>query len=161
MAETHELIQYSKQFPVKLLYQRLGHTSRHWHSSIELLFVLSGELHVTVEDQTWTLKPEDLILINPNHIHETSGDGCILVALQMKLSSFHLDWLNCDNLYFECNSALSSDKSAFYPIKKIIAHMIHINSQPNQENLLLNYSHAFSLIHELFHFSSTAQKHFR
>lgn len=158
MSDSHEIIKYSKQFPMKLFYQRLGHTPRHWHHSIEILFVLSGEMDVTIENETSHLKEDDLIVINPNCIHETHGSDCILIVLQMKLSMFHLDWLNADNFFFDCNSAHSEDKSAFHPLKKIIARMIHINSMPDQQNLLINYSYAFSLIHELCFFSSKPEE---
>ena len=111
---THEIINYQSNVPVKLFFQRIGTSARHWHSSIEILFVLQGSMQVAIENHSLTLKEDDILLINPNHIHELSSPDCSLIVVQMRLGEFHLDWAIPENIQFDCNSALDPGNSQRY-----------------------------------------------
>ena len=111
---THEIINYQSNVPIKLFFQRIGTSARHWHNSIEILFVLQGSMQVMIENHSFTLKEDDILLINPNHIHEISSPDCSLIVVQMRLSEFHLDWAIPENIQFDCNSALDSGSSQRY-----------------------------------------------
>lgn len=80
MEERHEIIEFPDNSPVKIFLHRLGNVNRHWHNSLEILFLLSGTLHAIVDDQSYQLKEEDLLLINSNSIH----------SLPDQLQLFHL-----------------------------------------------------------------------
>lgn len=149
MKDTHEIIEYDPQMPMKLFYQRIGHTPRHWHRSLEILFVLSGEMDVLIENNNYHLCEDDIILINPNQLHETHSQDCILIALQLRHSMFRLDWLTSESIAFDCNSSTNPNKQKFVPLKVIIAKMIQTNSIPGKHNELLNFSYAYQLMHEL------------
>lgn len=41
----------------------------HWHSEIELLYGVSGELAVTVAEEKYILKTGDILFINPEELH--------------------------------------------------------------------------------------------
>lgn len=158
MKDTHEIIEYSKDLAMKLFYQRIGHSPRHWHRSIEILFVLSGELDIIVENQSYHLCEDDIILINPNQLHETHSPDCVLITLQLRLSMFRQEWLSPEVVSFDCNSSEHMDKLLFYPLKKIIARLVEINSTQSRSNELINYSYAYQLIHELYiNFRSDSQ----
>lgn len=150
MKDTHEIIEYSKNLAMKLFYQRIGHSPRHWHRSIEILFVLSGEMEVMVENNSYHLKEDAIILINPNQLHETHSPDCVLITLQLRLSMFGRDWLTPETVAFDCNSSLHQNKLPFLPLKKIIAKLVQINSVQSRNNELINYAYAYQLIHELY-----------
>lgn len=150
MKDTHEIIEYNKNLAMKLFYQRIGHSPRHWHRSVELLFVLSGEMDVIVENRSYHLKEDDVILINPNQLHETHSSDCVLITLQLRLSMFQQDWLSSENVAFDCNSSLHLNKLPFYPLKKMIARLVQANSTQSQSNELINYAYAYQLMHELY-----------
>ena len=62
--ENHELIHYETDIPLRFYINKLtGYEAKHWHSSCEILFILSGQLLVTVDDVAFTLYEEDLIVI--------------------------------------------------------------------------------------------------
>ncbi|WMJ85432.1 GH39 family glycosyl hydrolase [Anaerocolumna sp. MB42-C2] len=149
MNSNHEIIEYSKNLPIKLFCQRIGSVSKHWHRSIELLLVLSGDLDVWIETERFTLKENDLILINSNQVHETYSKDCVLIALQVRLSMFHMDWLNTENVFFHCNSSLQINNKHFDYIREIIAKLIELNTSTVSYNQLLSYSYACRLIYEL------------
>ena len=149
MNATHEIIEYNEEIPMKLFYQRIGSVSKHWHRSLELLFVLSGEMIITVGNNSYRLKEDDLIVINPNTLHETYSEDCILLSLHMRLSMFHLNWLTPESVSFDCNSTIGSNAEAFHRIKRLLAHMLQSNSSETLHNSLLNYTYAFQLMNEL------------
>lgn len=149
MNATHEIIEYKETMPLKLFYQRIGSVSMHWHRSLEVLFVLNGDLKITVGSHHYLLHEDDIIVINPNVLHETYSEDCVLLSLQMRLSMFHLDWIAPDRIFFQCNSSLSMDKAPYLTIKQILAHMLQSNSSGEQQNHLTNYTYAFRLMNEL------------
>ena len=52
----------------KIFLHRVGSVSRHWHSSLELLYVCEGKVQIIVGDRRCFLGPDDLILIKePKH----------------------------------------------------------------------------------------------
>ncbi len=149
MNSNHEIIEYGKDLPIKLFCQRIGSVQKHWHRSIEILLVLSGNMDVWVENEHFTLNENDLILINSNQVHETYSEDCVLIALQVRLSKFHMDWLNAETAFFFCNSVIQGNNKHFDNIRRIIAQLIRLNSSTSSYTRLLSYSHACQLIYGL------------
>lgn len=150
LKDTHETIEYSKNLPIKLFCQRIGTVEKHWHRSIELLFVLSGTLTVRVENHKYTLHEDDILLINSDQVHDTNSEDCILVLLQMRLSRFHYDGLNLEALYFDCNSTTKKNNEAFDQLREIIARLIQLNSGSSYSQLL-RLSYAYHILYLLLH----------
>jgi xylan 1,4-beta-xylosidase len=149
MNATHEIIEYNEDMPMKLFYQRIGNIAKHWHRSLELLFVLSGEMNVMIGSQSFVLKEDDIIVINPNVLHETCSKDCVLLSLQMRMSMFHMSWLTPEGISFHCNSSEVIDKAPYYKIKQLLARMLQSNFSGNLQNNLTNLSYAFQLMNEL------------
>ncbi len=148
MEERHEIIEFPDNSPVKIFLHRLGNVNRHWHNSLEILFLLSGTLHAIVDDQSYQLKEEDLLLINSNSIHSLYSEGCELAAFQINCSYF-----NCDprlpELSFDCVSANSNPQktACLDRLKHLLANLLKINEE--QANPLLTLSVLARLLHEL------------
>ena len=71
----HEIINFGKRVPVRCFIHQLGYSGRHWHESLELLFVLSGQVSIIVDAEHYLLESEDVILINSNAPHELSASN--------------------------------------------------------------------------------------
>ena len=48
----------------------------HLHQSFELLVNLSGEVHLTVDAQSYQLRENDAMLIFPNQLHQLQAESC-------------------------------------------------------------------------------------
>jgi len=146
---THEIINYNEHLPIRLFIQRIGSIEKHWHHSMELLLVLSGEVTVTVEEDSYQLGENDIILINPNQIHETSSKDAVLAVLQVRLSMYSLAGIS-QNSSFICNSVSSNDKTHFHNIRAIMAKLILLDadSQEQRESDLLIVAYAYMLMYE-------------
>ena len=135
----HEIINYQPNIPIKLFYQRIGSVSKHWHSSIEILFVLQGKMTVIIEDQTWELKEDDIFLINPHHIHETHSQDCSLIVVQIRLAEFHLNWALPENIQFDCNSAAEKfSRQRYFKLKHLIVMLLKNTSTDSEFSQLSN-----------------------
>lgn len=147
---THEIINYQSNVPIKLFYQRIGSVSKHWHNSIEILFVLSGTMSTTVEGKAYTLHEDDILLVNPHHIHETSSEDCSLIVVQIRLEEFGLHWALPENIQFDCNSALDpGGADRYFWLKRLIVMLLKNNSADSEFSQLSNYTCAIELICEL------------
>lgn len=116
---------------------------------MELLLILSGEVQIIVNNTSYNLEADDIILINSNEIHELIADDCTLIAAQIDLPMYDKELIDIDNLYFECNSSYYKNKSLFTNIKKIIAQLIKINSISQDYNNIITKSLCYSLLYEL------------
>lgn len=56
----------------------------HWHQAIEMMYVMGGEVDVTINAQETVLLPGDIFLIDSSVIHSTKsihGNHAILIQL--------------------------------------------------------------------------------
>lgn len=47
----------------------------HWHSHLEIIFLLSGYMTAYIHDKRYTLKKDDMLVINPKELHSTKAYG--------------------------------------------------------------------------------------
>lgn len=79
-------------FPVS--FYQLDHThpryfmSAHWHSEIEFIRVLKGELSVTLNGKNYTLKKGDAMFVNSETVHLAEPFDCVYECIV-----FHLEFL--------------------------------------------------------------------
>ena len=150
MEERHEIIEFPRDLQMKVFLHKVGNVARHWHRSLELLFVLEGQVHVRMDEKPSLLSGGDVILINSNSIHELySLEGAVLIALQLKPELFQFSGSAPEDLEFSCNSSADPDPDRYYGIRWAIARMVanNINRQPGID--YLNYSICYYLLGEL------------
>ena len=150
MEERHEIIEFPQDLQMKVFIHKIGNVARHWHRSIELLFVLEGQAHVKMDEKPFVLCVGDVILINSNSVHELySSDGAVLIALQFKPELFRFSEGDPEDLEFSCNSSADHGPGRYDNIRWAIARMVvnNINRQPGID--YLNYSICYYLMAEL------------
>lgn len=150
MEYSHELIDFGNSVPVKCFIHQIGYSPRHWHSSLELLFVLNGTASISVGDKSWRMVEGDVLLVNMNEPHELSSTLCILAAVQIDLSLID-EGLYSSGLYFNCNSQTRPSDLGLSRIKRIIAQFIknYSYSLTAESRLLRAKSLSYELLSEL------------
>ena len=149
MEARHEIIPFDSASPIRFFMHKLGDVSRHWHESLELLFVLAGKVTVLAGDVNVTLNQDDMLLINSNVIHELHSEDCVLIAVQIKLSKFDLPPDVLQGLYFDCNSRASDDPERFHNLKRLIASTLQTGTDSSISAVFRNRSLAYELLREL------------
>lgn len=79
----HEIVSYGDTSPYKFFACKLGGVDPHWHQSIEIAIVLSGEVTLSIEERKRVCKPGDIFLVNSNSIHSLHGKNALLATLQV------------------------------------------------------------------------------
>lgn len=63
----------------------------HWHSHLEILFILSGYMTAYINDKKYTLKKDDMLIVSPKELHSTKAFGRVrYILLQIPY-----DYLSC------------------------------------------------------------------
>ena len=154
MEQRHEIIHFSSKVPGKLFLHRLGSVPKHWHRSIELLFVLSGEVNIICDDHSFLLKETDLLLINAFSTHELYSDDAEMIAFQINLKNYP-QFEEYGNCYFDFCTADSPNCESYDYMRHLLARLIKVNS--SSENPLLSNSLISLTINELVSRYQTAK----
>ena len=149
MDYTHQIINFGNTMPIKFFLDNKGTILPHWHQSVELLFVLSGNAEVTLKEKKFNLVEDDIILINCYDIHSVHSQKCVLAVFQINLSMFNEKVINEHSLRFHCNSSTTKDKTKFNQLKRILAQMIKANLEDGIYLEILTKSYSYRLLYEL------------
>lgn len=119
-----EDIDFTEKIPIKYFIAAIEDSWAHWHNEIEILFLLSGTLQITVEDAHHDLKSGDIILINSNQIHSIKGKNNLTFVLQFVPESIYRIYGNQQLYYFNLNTADSClKKESVNKLKSILANI--------------------------------------
>lgn len=99
-------------------------TGIHYHENIELLFLLQGELRITVEEDDFKLGSGDIIVINANRNHSYEGAGDLLIGRFLLSYSKISELLGSSTVLFWCNSTLD-DNSAYEELRLVISRVFN------------------------------------
>lgn len=150
MKFNHEIISFPKNVPLNLSINRLGSVGRHWHQSLEIVFVVHGDVTVKLSDETHTLSVGDVMLVNPNAIHEFFSDDATLVTVHLKLELLPGLPEDVRQAYFDCVSNGTDNPERFNTLKSVVADLLRVNLQGGQCVDVLNLSLCYRLVYELY-----------
>ena len=142
-----ENMEFIDDMPIIVGIRNILEEPRHWHNRIEIFLVLSGNLQIVVESETYHLAEDDIILINSNQVHEIVSKDNVTVVLQINFAYFK-KWMD-ESSFFHCNSTIYHNKSKYTELKRMIAQLIYINYNEAEHNDLLSISLAYQIVLEL------------
>ncbi|MBR5614220.1 MAG: helix-turn-helix transcriptional regulator [Clostridia bacterium] len=104
-------------FPIEYYYIDKNHTrydmSSHWHSELEIIRILDGELNVKLDNESYTAQKGDIIIVNPETVHGAIPAACVYECLV-----FHMEFLYVDT--YSCRFFIESILNREYVIKSYI-----------------------------------------
>lgn len=132
--------------------------SLHWHRSIEINYILSGEIDVFVGGKSTTLLPGDVFLIDSNIMHSSlSAHGNVGILIQLPYVLLKKYIPDFDNLSFslDCHSTDPIHQTKVAQFIEVI-HKMEILFKVNPKGSALRFNGlVFELLYELYHnFSS-------
>ncbi len=84
MQNIHESIEYQDNLPVLMWLHRANLVQSHWHNSLELLFVLEGQVDIYFNGEKQTFRENDIAILPPTLVHSImSEENNILLAVQI------------------------------------------------------------------------------
>ena len=152
---SHEIIEPIDNLDVnfKLFDDSGSYVANHWHNSLEIIYITSGDLQINMEGYTYNLKANECMFINSGIIHSTR---CIYqntsILLQVPLSFLNKYIPDFKNCYFDfkVNANDNNYKKNSSKVNLILENMREIKlSSPPAANLLFT-SLLFELLFELY-----------
>ena len=144
-----DLIKESKKRPIKIIACEFDNIPIHMHSQTEILIVLKGQTELTINNDTYSLKEKDIVIINPKEIHKLkSVSKCIILSTYFNCQSF-LEEGKATDIIFELNSVEYPNNPRYETIRYFIYSIIRLNSQNNVNAALNTKSICYSLVAQL------------
>lgn len=95
MKNEYEIIPHKKIKHINILFTKIKYRAHHFHSDIELFCVVDGMANVVLGENTYKVQKGDIILMNPDEIHEIDAVHGSVCALVVQISKhFLLDYLS-------------------------------------------------------------------
>ena len=77
---------------------------RHFHPELEVIYIVTGEADVTIEDMRYQMEKHDVIAVNPGLPHTVkSSEGSVVCSVTYS-SRMLAETLGSEYGFFECNS---------------------------------------------------------
>ena len=100
------------------------HKSAHFHPELEILFVIEGEIQITVLEKDWALKKNDVLLINPGVTHNCNSDENSIICSVRYDYGMIASVLGWSDWVFLCNSA-AEEKAGMQEIRNILRELVY------------------------------------
>lgn len=92
LASHEKAVRGTFDFPIQLYYVDAAHpryeTPFHWHMEHELILVLQGVLHLSVDGTGYELHPGDCMLLADGSIHGGRPENCVYECVVFDLERF-------------------------------------------------------------------------
>lgn len=150
MSKTYEISTFESHTPFKCTMHQIGHIGAHMHDYFEIIFIVSGNCNITVDDQLYRLSPDDIIAVESHTIHELNSSDCVYVSIQMDQSSLEKNFAVPLHPKFECNSCVPGNEEAFCNMRQIIARIVKNNADQRTGYELRNWIYIYQLMEILF-----------
>ena len=89
MDSEFEVIRYSGNLPARIeLLQDTITVALHWHKEIELVYVMDGEVDISVSNRTRSLASDSFVLINSAENHSLSSQAakCLILDISYEFA---------------------------------------------------------------------------
>ncbi len=152
----HEIIFPKENLDVyfELFDDESSFVSSHWHNSLEIIYITSGNLNVKMGNQLVELYDDDIILINSRVVHSThspNGNTAILIQIPSQFLKHYMP--DYDSYYFDFDIHSEDERymTKLAQLKKVLKDMEVIETvNPEAGNLHFS-SLLFELLFQLYH----------
>lgn len=122
METKYEMIKFENALPINVLLHSVDVVPNHWHSSLEIIFVVSGSVDLIYDGKKYVLNKEDVFVINSNKMHTlTSNVKNSIIAAQIEYEFIKNIYKDIDRMEFDCKNI---DNKNNLPEFDIIRHIL-------------------------------------
>jgi AraC-like DNA-binding protein len=119
----HEIISINHDISVKFQYfnDTGSMISKHWHHSLEIIYLMSGSLELNINGVDYNLIENDLVVINPLEIHSTTckyGNTAVVLQIPYQFCENYIDDISTTK--FICNPTITEKIHYLSQLKKIL-----------------------------------------
>lgn len=113
----HELVKSNEDISVMFVTMNDGARviPKHWHNHMEIIYILDGYLKVDINNSSFLVEKDELIVIGPRDIHSTTHkNNNTSILLQIPYEILENNISNYQNIHFECNPSMEDTKKNIY-----------------------------------------------
>lgn len=150
MALTYEISKFESSLPIRCAIHHIGNMPKHSHDMFEIIFILSGECNLTMDDHLYHLYADDILIVENFATHELSSNDCVYASIQLDQTRLEKTFPSPIHPIFACNSQLPGKEEAFDNLRHKIAQIIKNNADKPLGYELKNWIYTYELMEILF-----------
>lgn len=156
-----EKVLYQDNLPINIFVASFEEYPIHYHEELEVIFVLDGTIKVKDGYYTYSLKKDDVLIINNRELHSitSTSEQNIVLMLQIDLNYFRKYHSSLINPFFITDTSYNAGK-VNEPLEKIRKLMIRsmvetLNKTEGYRDRIIEYTNDFikELINDFQYFS--------
>lgn len=124
------------------------HIAFHSHENFELLFVISGKLVITIDEDTYQLNTGDMIAVNINRKHSYNGSQDLVMGRFLISYIKVRELLGQAHVLFWCNSTVDCNE-AYDELRRLIVKIFNQSLGKDNRNQLYISSMYYQMLHIL------------
>jgi len=131
----YEFVETDEALPFDVSLHSVNYVPNHWHNSMEIIFVLRGNLEAMVNQRKFSLTEGDVLLINQGHVHEVIGlDVNIIATFLIPFKYMKENVKGVEAINFACYSGEASkeEKLALDRIRQCLAEMVQLKHKKGE-----------------------------
>lgn len=124
----------------------------HWHTAIEMMYIMEGEVDVSINNQTTALLPGDVYLIDSKVPHSTqslNGNHAVLMQLPYPFLKKYIPDIDSYQFSFDCHSDNPIMQSKLAQLREVIEQMCIVYENNSKGGLLRFNSLLFEMLYLL------------
>lgn len=128
--------------------------SNHWHNEVEIIYLLKGNLDVTIGSKTLHYQENDLVLINTKVVHSTvctAPNESILVQIPYTFLKRYIPDVDRHMFYIDCFSTNPIVQTKISQLKETLKKMLIVTEYHPEGEWLHFGSLLFELLYLLYH----------
>lgn len=145
----HETININEDISVRFQYydDKGSIISKHWHRSIEIIYIITGSLEVNINGVDYNLKENDLIVVNSLEIHSTIckyGNTAVVLQIPYQFCENYIDDMSTTKFF--CNPTISEKMFAINKLREILVSFLVVYNKKEPGYKLKINSLIFNLL---------------
>lgn len=130
---------------LEFLIEKGANEKQHFHSDIEIVFVIEGEAKVIIQQNNYRLLREDICLINSGIPHSISCNKSTITGRAYYSYSTLVEAIKNDTLFFICNST-NDDRHSYEDIRTIFKKLVYYEVQNQHKSDCQKLSLLYTLL---------------
>lgn len=134
----------------------------HRHLDLELIYMLEGEVNLSIEEKIYRLKAEDIILINSRKKHRLYH--VIGTKKQSLICRIYISWIYLRNyvgntkMLFWCSSIQDMEINNYNTLRKVLQDLLIDYANGADKQYFYRQSLHFQILHQLVNFFGTRKE---
>ncbi len=156
----HEVIKIDSDVHMRYAYQydRGCYVPKHWHNSMEVIYVIDGEMIIGLPDVTYKVKANEFLIIDPKTVHSVctlNENHNLLLQIPFEFLVQYIPTIESIRFQGLYSGNPMVSKEGVECLRSLFEKMAKIRKEKEDNNVLQFYSLLFEMLHCLMTYFKT------